>query len=83
MAFELKLTTMSKGKAITALMSEEPYRRRIPVFAGDDVTDEDGFRAVEAMGGIPLRVDSDFGGEPERVRAWLAGAIKTQGVIAA
>ena len=83
MAFELKLTAMNKGKAITALMSEEPYRRRIPVFAGDDVTDEDGFRAVEAMGGIPLRVDTAFGGEPERVRAWLAGEIKTQGVAAA
>ena len=83
MAFELKLASMSKGKAITALMAEEPYRRRIPVFAGDDVTDEDGFTAVEAMGGIALRVDSAFGGEPQRVRAWLAGEIGMQGVAAA
>ncbi|MGE3871762.1 MAG: trehalose-phosphatase [Parvibaculaceae bacterium] len=83
MAFELKLTTMSKGKAITGLMSEEPFSRRVPVFAGDDVTDEDGFVAVEAMGGIALRVDEVFGGEPRRVRAWLAREIKTQGEAAA
>jgi trehalose 6-phosphate phosphatase len=83
MAFELKLSTMSKGKAITELMSEEPFRRRVPVFAGDDVTDEDGFIAVTAMGGVALRVDEVFGGEPGRVRAWLAREIKTQGEVAA
>ena len=83
MAYELKLASMSKGKAITALMAEEPYRRRIPVFAGDDVTDEDGFTAVEAMGGIALRVDSTFGGQPQRVRSWLAGEIGMRGVAAA
>jgi len=68
---------------ITALMAEEPYRRRIPVFAGDDVTDEDGFTAVEAMGGIALRVDSTFGGQPQRVHAWLAGEIGMHGVAVA
>jgi trehalose 6-phosphate phosphatase len=83
MAFELKLSTMSKGKAITELMSEEPFRRRVPVFAGDDVTDEDGFVAVTAMGGLALRVDEAFGGEPRRLRAWLAREIKTQGEAAA
>jgi trehalose 6-phosphate phosphatase len=83
MAFELKLTTMSKGKAITELMSEDPFRRRVPVFAGDDVTDEDGFIAVRAMGGIALPVDDAFGGEPRHVRAWLAREIKTQGEAAA
>lgn len=83
MAFELKQSSMSKGKAITALMAEEPYRRRIPVFAGDDVTDEDGFTAVEAMGGRALRVDSSFGGAPARLRAWLAGEIGMHGVAAA
>jgi trehalose 6-phosphate phosphatase len=83
MAFELKLTTMSKGKAITELMSEEPFRQRVPVFAGDDVTDEDGFVAVKAMGGVALRVEDAFGGEPAQVRAWLAREIKMQGVAAA
>lgn len=83
MAFELKLTAMSKGKAITQLMAEEPFRRRVPVFAGDDVTDESGFAAVTALGGVALRVDGAFGGEPRNVRAWLAREIKIQGEAAA
>jgi trehalose 6-phosphate phosphatase len=64
-------------------MSEDPFRRRVPIFAGDDVTDEDGFIAVRAMGGIALPVDDAFGGEPRRVRAWLAREIRTQGEAAA
>jgi trehalose 6-phosphate phosphatase len=83
MAFELKPAAMSKGKAITALMAEQPYSRRVPVFAGDDVTDEDGFVAVETMGGIALRVDTAFACAPQKVRAWLAGEIGMQGVAAA
>jgi hypothetical protein len=35
------------------------------------VTDEDGFRAVLARGGLALRVGEAFGGEPARVRGWL------------
>lgn len=83
MAFELKLTSVNKGKAISDLMNEEPYRRRIPIFAGDDVTDEPGFAAVEAMGGIALRVDKAFEGEPRLLRDWLAQEIGMKGDAAA
>lgn len=83
MAFELKLSPVNKGKAITALMADEPYRRRIPLFAGDDVTDEPGFAAVCAMGGMALRVDRVFGGEPRRLRDWLAHEIGMKGDAAA
>lgn len=45
-----------KGQAISEFMSEAPYMGRLPVFIGDDVTDEAGFTAVNAMHGYSIRV---------------------------
>jgi trehalose 6-phosphate phosphatase len=41
------------------------------VFVGDDVTDEDGFRAAVSLGGIGLQVAKAFDGKPANVRNWL------------
>lgn len=49
----------SKGNAIAWLMSTAPYAGRRPVFIGDDITDEAGFTAVNAMGGLSIRIGSD------------------------
>ena len=73
MVWEVRPAGIHKGHAVEALMAEPPFRGRLPIFIGDDVTDEDGMRAARALGGAGLRVDRSFG-SPAGVRAWLARA---------
>lgn len=67
-----------KGGGIRALMAEGPYRGRRPAFVGDDKTDEDGFLAVDALGGLSVKVGAGPTAARHRVaspaafRAWLA-----------
>ncbi len=53
---ELKPRGVNKGMAIRDFMGEAPFAGRRPVFIGDDVTDEDGFIAVNALGGYAIKV---------------------------
>jgi trehalose 6-phosphate phosphatase len=71
MAFEIRRRGLTKAAAVERFMPTPPFAGRMPVFVGDDVTDEDGFRAAIAQGGLGLRVDDAFAGEPARVRQWL------------
>ena len=63
---ELVPAGLDKGTAIRAFMADAPFMGREPVFVGDDVTDEAGFAAVRAMGGVAVRVGP---AEPTRA-AW-------------
>lgn len=85
MVFELKPRGYDKGGALRAFMAEPPFAGRVPVFVGDDVTDEFGFEAANQMGGVSVLV-----GEPrataarfrlphvDACRAWLARAAGTE-----
>lgn len=53
---EIKPAGTSKGTGIRAFMQQSPFAGRIPVFAGDDTTDETGFAAIYALGGHSLKV---------------------------
>ena len=53
---ELKTPGASKGTALTAFMHEAPFAGAVPVMLGDDLTDEDGFIAAEALGGFGVLV---------------------------
>lgn len=59
MVLELAPRGHDKGAAIRALMAQQPFTGRKPVFFGDDVTDEDGFRAVNELHGVSVRVGND------------------------
>ena len=54
--FELKPASIDKGHALGAFLAEPPFAGRTPVYVGDDLTDEHAFAAVNAGGGISIRV---------------------------
>jgi trehalose 6-phosphate phosphatase len=56
MVAELKQAHRDKGKGIAALLANPPFLGRKAVFIGDDLTDESGFRFVNAQGGVSVRV---------------------------
>ncbi len=53
---ELRGPGAGKGEAIRAFMAEPPFAGTRPIYLGDDQTDEDGFTAVRALGGVGVLV---------------------------
>jgi trehalose 6-phosphate phosphatase len=56
MVIEAKFSGGNKGRAIADFLDEHPFVGRTPIFVGDDVTDEDGFREVNQRSGISIKV---------------------------
>jgi trehalose 6-phosphate phosphatase len=82
---DLKPAGFSKGTAIASFMSEAPFAGRMPLFAGDDVTDEAGFEEVRRMGGQTIKVGSGPSAAQHRCASvtelvdWLQAACMTLG----
>jgi trehalose 6-phosphate phosphatase len=78
MVFELRPSGRDKGVAIEEFMRERPFARRVPVFLGDDVSDEHGFAVVNRLGGHSVKVGAGPTAarwtlaDPAAARAWLA-----------
>lgn len=73
MVFEIRPRGADKGWAVGRLMRVVPFKGRVPVFIGDDATDEDGMRTAESLGGHGLSVARRFPGGAGAVRQWLGG----------
>jgi len=82
MVAELKPSGRNKGIAIEEFMQEAPFRGRVPVFLGDDLTDEHGFLVVNRLRGHSVKIGSGPTAARWRirdaaaVRAWLAKGLE-------
>lgn len=81
MMVELRTGGHDKGSGIAALLEQAPFAGHIPVFVGDDVTDEAGFEAVAERGGIGVLVGAERLSaarfrldDVTAVRTWLGAA---------
>ncbi|PSC06105.1 trehalose-phosphatase [Alsobacter soli] len=73
----------SKAGAVQGFLQAPPYAGRLPIFVGDDVTDEHGFEAALALGGLAIRIGEGPTVAPwrlpspsafrERLKAWAEG----------
>ena len=62
MIAEVHPAGMDKGRALDAMMERAPFKGRVPVYVGDDTTDEFALKVVRDRGGISVKV-----GEKESV----------------
>jgi len=79
---EAKPLGCNKGEAIRKFMALPPFAGKRPVYAGDDVTDEDGFAVVNALGGLSVKIgEGDTQAllrlkSPTALKSWLQSLLK-------
>jgi trehalose 6-phosphate phosphatase len=84
LAFDIVPQAIDKGRAVDWFMADAPFAGRVPVFIGDERTDEDGFAAAMARGGHAINVGPRRGSiapwhmpTPQDLRAWLDRSLAT------
>ncbi len=82
MVVEFRPRGPHKGDVVDDFMAIAPFKGRIPIFIGDDITDEDGFDAVNQLSGHSIRVGSPQASAAKwridgvaDLRVWLEGLI--------
>lgn len=56
MAFELRPEDVAKDYVLRAWMAHAPFTRRVPIYVGDDLTDEPALGRVQVIGGVAIKV---------------------------
>ena len=69
MVVELRPAGANKAQAVAAFLQEAPFAGRLPVFIGDDLTDEPAFELVNGRGGLSAVVNAT---RPSAARSRLA-----------
>lgn len=74
LVLEIRPGGRDKGVAIAEFFAEPPFAGRVAVFVGDDLTDEHGFRMVNRLGGLSVKVGA--GGTAARWRLHDSAAVR-------
>jgi trehalose 6-phosphate phosphatase len=56
LVLEFKPAGMDKGRAVRELLRHAPFAGRLPVYLGDDLTDEHAFASINARDGLSVRI---------------------------
>jgi trehalose 6-phosphate phosphatase len=81
MAMELRPAGVGKDSALAHLMQRAPFAGRVPVFAGDDTTDEPAMVQAQTLGGFAIKVGDGVTAaqyrlsDPSALAAWLDASI--------
>jgi trehalose 6-phosphate phosphatase len=86
MVVELTPRGVSKASAVAEFMGERPFRGRVPLYIGNDPSDEPAFEWVNAAGGQSVAVNVTHPSvalahlpSVSDVRAWLRGLVEGPG----
>ena len=80
---EIKPAHVDKGVAVATLLHHPPFAHRLPVYVGDDLTDEHAFATIHLHNGVSVHVGSreptiaHFSlPHPAATRAWLTQVLR-------